>query len=61
MDNIMKFVLNQGVNIWFESDEYLMDILSDLNQKVVNPPQIDNFCGTNVHLHKSAALCGLEN
>lgn len=52
---------HHGVNIWFESDEYLMDILSDLNQKVVNPPQIDNFCGTNVHLHKSAALCGLEN
>lgn len=25
---------HHGVNIWFESDEYLMDILSDLNQKV---------------------------
>lgn len=31
VNNIIKFVSNQGVNIWFESDEYLMDILSDLN------------------------------
>lgn len=26
VNNIIKFVSNQEVNIWFESDEYLMDI-----------------------------------